>query len=36
VVANAAIIGAGTDGAISIFVSNASHVILNINGYFAR
>ena len=35
VVANAAIIPAGTNGAISIFVTNATHVILDINGYFA-
>jgi hypothetical protein len=35
VVANAAIVPAGTDGAISIFVTNSTHVILDINGYFA-
>ena len=35
VVANAAIIPAGTSGAISIFVTNQTHVILDINGYFA-
>jgi hypothetical protein len=34
-VANAAIIEAGTDGAISIYVSNRTHVVLDINGYFA-
>jgi hypothetical protein len=35
VVANAAIVPAGTGAAISVYVSNASHVILDINGYFA-
>ena len=35
VVANAAIVPAGTNGAISIFVTNETHVILDINGYFA-
>jgi hypothetical protein len=35
VVANAAIIPAGTGAAIGIFVSNSTHVILDINGYFA-
>jgi uncharacterized repeat protein (TIGR01451 family) len=35
VVANAAIVPAGPDGAISIFVTNSTHVILDINGYFA-
>jgi hypothetical protein len=34
VVANAAIVPAGTNGAISIFVTDATHVILDINGYF--
>jgi hypothetical protein len=33
--ANAAIVGAGTSGAVSVFVLNDSHVILDINGYFA-
>lgn len=32
--ANAAIVQAGTSGAISIFASNATHVIVDINGYF--
>ncbi len=32
--ANAAIIGAGTNGGVSVFVSNSSQVILDINGYF--
>jgi hypothetical protein len=35
VVANAAIVPAGTDAAISIFVTNPTQVILDINGYFA-
>jgi sugar lactone lactonase YvrE len=35
VVANAAIVPAGTSGAISIFVTQPTHVILDINGYFA-
>jgi hypothetical protein len=32
--ANAAITGAGTGGAVSVYVSDTSHVILDINGYF--
>ncbi|HXN49448.1 MAG TPA: hypothetical protein VN893_22535, partial [Bryobacteraceae bacterium] len=35
VVANAAIVPAGTNGAISIFVDGRTQVILDINGYFA-
>ena len=35
VVANAAIVPAGTNGAISIYVTNNTHLILDINGYFA-
>jgi hypothetical protein len=35
VVANAAIVPAGGSGAISIFVTNPTHVVLDINGYFA-
>ena len=35
VVANAAIVSAGTSGEVSIFVSDASDVILDIDGYFA-
>jgi uncharacterized repeat protein (TIGR01451 family) len=34
IVANAAIIRAGVDGAISIFATGATHVILDVNGYF--
>jgi hypothetical protein len=33
--ANAAIVAAGDQGAISIYVTNTTHVILDINGYFA-
>ena len=32
---NAAIVPAGTSGAISVFVTNPTHLILDINGYFA-
>jgi hypothetical protein len=35
VVANAAIVPAGTSGAISVYVTGPTHVILDINGYFA-
>jgi hypothetical protein len=35
VVANAAIVPAGTTGAISIYVTDPTHVILDIDGYFA-
>ena len=35
VVANAAIIPAGTNGAISVYVSDPSDVVIDINGYFA-
>ena len=35
VVANAAIVPAGASGAVSIFVTNRTHVILDVNGYFA-
>ena len=34
IVANAAIVPAGTGGAISVYATNATHVILDINGYF--
>ncbi len=36
VVANAAIVPAGTAGAISVFVTDRTHVILDVNGYFAQ
>jgi hypothetical protein len=35
VVANAAIVPAGTGGAISVYVDSRTNVILDINGYFA-
>ena len=35
VVANAALVPSGSSGAVSIFVSNATDVILDINAYFA-
>jgi trimeric autotransporter adhesin len=35
VTANAAIVPAGTNGEVSIYVSNAADVILDVNGYFA-
>ena len=35
VVANAAIVNAGTGGAISIFASNATNLIIDVTGYFA-
>jgi uncharacterized repeat protein (TIGR01451 family) len=35
VVANAAIVPAGTGGAVSVYVTNPTHVILDIDGYFA-
>ncbi|HUQ90907.1 MAG TPA: hypothetical protein VM120_04435 [Bryobacteraceae bacterium] len=35
VVANAAIVPTGFNGAVSVFVTNTTHVILDINGYFA-
>ncbi len=35
VVANAAIVPAGTGGSINVYVTDRTHVILDINGYFA-
>ncbi len=35
VVANAAIVPVGANGSISAFVTNPSHLVLDINGYFA-
>ena len=32
--ANAAIVPAGTSGSVSVFASDATHVVLDINGYF--
>ncbi|KAA0248813.1 MAG: hypothetical protein EDX89_24485 [Acidobacteria bacterium] len=34
--ANAAIVPAGTGGAVSVFVSAAAHLIIDINGYFTN
>jgi hypothetical protein len=35
IVSNAAIVPAGVNGAISIYVSNTTDVIIDIDGYFA-
>jgi hypothetical protein len=35
IVANAAIVPAGAGGAINIFVTHTTHVVIDINGYFA-
>jgi hypothetical protein len=35
ILANAAIVPAGSNGAISVFVSDTTNVIIDINGYFA-
>jgi hypothetical protein len=35
ITANAAIVPAGSGGAVSLYVSNASDVVLDVNGYFA-
>jgi hypothetical protein len=35
VTANAAIVPAGTNGAVSVFVSNDSDLVIDVNGYFA-
>jgi hypothetical protein len=36
VVANAAIVPAGIGGAVNVFVSESSHVIIDVNGYFGQ
>jgi len=36
VVANAAVVPAGDHGAISVYVTDASEVLFDINGYFAQ
>ena len=36
VLANAAIVRAGTNGAVSFYASNATDVVVDINGYFAQ
>jgi hypothetical protein len=33
--ANAAIVPAGSDGSVSVFVTDSSYIVLDINGYFA-
>ena len=35
IVANAAIVPAGTGGSINVFVTDQTHVIIDVNGYFA-
>ncbi len=35
VTANAAIVSAGTNGSVSVFATNKTHVLLDVNGYFA-
>jgi hypothetical protein len=35
ILANAAIVPSGTNGNVTVFVTNRTHVILDINGYFA-
>jgi hypothetical protein len=35
ITANAAIVPAGNDGAVSVYVANPSDVVLDVNGYFA-
>jgi len=36
VIANAAIVPAGTNGAVDVFVTNTTHVIIDTNGYFGQ
>ena len=36
IVANAAIVPAGTGGSINVFVTDQTHLIIDVNGYFAR
>jgi hypothetical protein len=36
VIANAALVPAGDGGAVSVYVLNTTHVILDVNGYFAH
>ncbi len=35
VIANAAIVPAGANGYVCVFVSDATHLIIDVNGYFA-
>jgi hypothetical protein len=32
--ANAAIVGAGSDGGVNVFASNATHIVIDVTGYF--
>jgi hypothetical protein len=34
VVANAALVPAGTSGGVNVYVTNLTHVIIDTNGYF--
>jgi hypothetical protein len=34
IIANAAIVPAGSNGAVNVFVTDATHVIIDVNGYF--
>ena len=36
VIANAAIVPAGSAGSISVFVSEATHLVIDVNGYFGQ
>lgn len=36
IVANAAIVPAGTNGAVNVFVTNAADIVIDTNGYFAQ
>jgi hypothetical protein len=36
VVANAALVPAGTNAAIDVFVTDTTHVVIDANGYFAQ
>jgi hypothetical protein len=35
VVANAALVPAGTSGSVGVYVSNPTDLIIDVNGYFA-
>jgi hypothetical protein len=35
IVANAALVPSGTDGGVSAFVTDQTHLVLDINGFFA-
>ena len=36
VIANAAIVSAGMGGAVNVYVTNPTHVIIDTNGYFRK